>query len=212
VALLALCDGEGFAAAFERMGARAFLQRGESRPSAGEVQRAIDGIGAPVVFVLPNHKDLVPVARQAATLARAEVRVVESRTMPQGLAACVAFDAAMPLDALEDTLRRQLETARTVEVTVATASRLADGVAIKAGDAIALLDGRVVVAATEPLEALRRGLPMAGAGSDSLVSVYTEAKAGTEGLAETVEGWLPDCEVRVAWGGQHLYPFIASVE
>jgi hypothetical protein len=77
---------------------------------------------------------------------------------------------------------------------------------------MALLDGRVVVAAAEPLEALQKGLTLAGAGSDSLVSVYTEANAGTQALAETVAEWLPDCEVRVAWGGQRLYPFIASVE
>jgi hypothetical protein len=212
VALLALCEGAGFANAFDQLGAVVLLQRGDARPSVGEVQRAIDAIGAPVVFVLPNHKDLVPVAQQAAGLARAEARVIESRTVPQGLSAALAFDATMPIEELERELARGPDQVRTIEVTIATADRLADGVAIAAGDAIALVDGHVVAAEKNLPEALRKGLERAGAGDESMLTLYTGAGEEGPGWESTIRGWYPGCDVQVMAGGQRLYPLIASVE
>lgn len=215
VALLALSRGAGFDAIFESLGAN-IVDLGEVlKPPAGDIARAADAVGVPHVIVLPNHKNVVMAARQAAQLARCTLHVVPTESLPQGIAAALEFNPEA--DVTETTAK--MEAARhevtTVEVTIAAADRAAEGVAVRRGQAIALVDDRLVAAADDVAEALLAGLKRAAAGGASLITVYAGrecAPSDADRIAEHLRGAFAGVEVEQVMGGQPLYPIIASVE
>lgn len=211
-ALLALANGAGFEALFESLGA-ATAPLGEFvKPSAGDIATAADALNAPDVIVLPNHRNVMLAARQAASLARCTLHVAPATGLPKGIAAAIAYDGdALPAANLQ-AMERAMADVSTIEVTIAVADRLAEGIAVKAGQAIAMLDGTLVAAEGEPVGALIAALTTANAENASLITVYlgegVSGDAETLGLAERFE----DAEIEVVDGGQPLYQFIASVE
>lgn len=212
VGLLAVSRGEGFDRLFESLGARAVDLGEREKPAAGEIARAAEEIGAADVIVLPNHKNVLLAAEQARQLARCTLHVVPTATLPQGVAAALLFDPGQRGPELAARMAEAARRVRTVEVTVAAASRTVDGVAVKAGQGIAVVDGRLVAARATPEEALAAGLRAAGAAEDTLVTVYV-GTGGDAGAARAAAGAAaPGAELEVIEGGQPVYPYIASVE
>jgi DAK2 domain fusion protein YloV len=215
LALLALSRGEGFDAVFRGLGADVADLGDVVKAAAGEIAAAADATGAPEVIVLPNHTNVRLAARQAVALARAVLHVVPSETLPQGVAAAVAFDedeeAAPNVKAMTEALAR----VRTVEVARATADRRVNGVSVRQGDSIALIDGELVAAAPGAIEALLAGLARARVEGASLVTLYGGSELGGEALAQAraaVAAAFPGVDIESLSGGQPLYPLIASVE
>ena len=114
-------------------------------------------------------------AEQAVALARCTLHVVPSRSVPEGIAAALAFDAARSVAENVETMLAAVASVQTVEVTQAAADRTADGVTMSAGDDIALLDGRLVAAACSPLDALLAGLAKAEVAAANLITIYAGA-------------------------------------
>ena len=215
LAVLALCEGEGLARAFESLGATVLQQHGSQRPSVNQVVDALADLGAEDCIILPNHKDLVPVARQAVELWSGSATVVPSRTLPQGLAALVARDDSAESAETATNMEAALASVTTIECTFATESRVADGVAISRGDVVVLVDGKVVAATKSLTEGLIAGLAEAGTDGDSLVTLYSGSsltESDEDGLRDAIVAAVPDGELEVVRGGQALYPVIASVE
>ncbi|GIW12961.1 MAG: kinase [Tepidiforma sp.] len=212
VGLLALSRGDGFDRVFESLGARVLDLGTREKPAAGEIAAAAEATGAPDVVVLPNHKNVLLAAEQAAQLARCTLHIVPTTTLPQGVAAALMFDPAGRAAELVSRMAEAAKSVRTVEVTRAAASRAADGVRVEAGQAIAVVDGRLKAARATLEDALVEGLAAAGAGAGKLVTVYV-GEGGEAGLAgDAVRQRFPGAEVEVIDGGQPLYPYIASVE
>ncbi len=215
VAVLALSHGEGFDAVFASLGVAVSPLGDVVKPPAGEIAEAADRLGRADVVVLANHKNVVMAARQAASIARSTIHVVPTQTLPQGVAAALAFDpdesAATNAAAMEAASR----TVRTVEVTIAAASRMAHGVEAREGEAIALVDDRLVASAPTIEAALIAGLDAADASAPGLVTLYGGrdlSEGDLEALAAAVVARYPGVEVEAVPGGQPLYPVIASVE
>jgi uncharacterized protein len=215
VAVLAMSRGQGFDAIFESLGARVSDLGEVEKPAAGQIATAADAIGAPDVMVLPNHKNVMLAARQAQSLTRCTLHVVPATTLPEGVAATIAFNPDETATANLEEMARAVETVRTVEVTIAAADRTADGVSVRKGEAITIVDGRLVGSAADPVQALLMGLRRAGAEEANLVTIYTGRDRGEDGAAlakGAVETEFRRVEVEFHYGGQPLYPFIASVE
>ncbi|MFN8508712.1 MAG: DAK2 domain-containing protein [Dehalococcoidia bacterium] len=214
LALLALSRGEGFDAIFESMGAHVADLGEVVKPPAGEIAAAADATGAAEVLVLPNHKNVRLAAEQAASLAACRLTVVPSASLVEGLAAALAFDATRPAAANADAMAEAMAAVATVEVTIAGASRTAGGVAVTAGQAIALVGGELVAASGSIEEAVLAGLRTAGANDGGLVTVYPgrEFAGDAEALCAHVAEAFPLAEVECMAGGQPLYPLIASLE
>ncbi|MGI8926046.1 MAG: DAK2 domain-containing protein [Tepidiformaceae bacterium] len=212
VALLALSRGPGFDAIFRSLGA-AVTDLGEVvKPPAGDIAAAADALGAPDVIVLPNHRNVVRAAEQAAALSGSTLHVVPSRSLVEGIAAALAFDAGQTAAANTKAMAAAGAAVVTVEVTRAAAARSADGIAVRKGEAIALVDGSLVAAAPLLEEALTAGLAAAGAADAALITVYSgEGVAAAPALA-AARAAFPDAEVQHVDGGQTLYAYIASVE
>jgi DAK2 domain fusion protein YloV len=212
VGLLALSRGAGFDRLFESLGARVVDLGVVEKPAAGNIAHAAEAMGTADVIVLPNHKNVLLAAEQAAQLARCTLHIVPTTTLPQGIAAALVFDSGARAAELADRMAEAAQSVRTVEVTRAAASRAADGVRVEAGQAIAVVDGRLKAARATLEDALVEGLAAAGAGAGTLVTVYV-GEGGEAGLAgDAVRQRFPGAEVEVVEGGQPLYPYIASVE
>jgi DAK2 domain fusion protein YloV len=212
VGLLALSRGQGFDRIFESLGAHVLDLGTIEKPAAGEVARAADALGIADVIVLPNHKNVLLSAEQASTLTRCTMHLVPSKTLAQGVAAAVAFD---PEDRPVELIERMTEAAaavRTVEVTVAAASRTVEGVRVRAGHAIAVVDGKLVAARPTLEDALTEGLVRAGAREGVLVTLYVGEGGDLERAEAAVRAAFPAAELEVLDSGQPLYPYIASVE
>jgi DAK2 domain fusion protein YloV len=215
VAVLALAPGPGFAAVFEGLGATVMDTFSQQKPSAGMIAAAADALQVPDVIVLPNHKDVVPAAHQAAALAHCTLHVVPATSLPQGVAALLRFDAERRPAESRDSMTEPLAEVRTIEVTMASVSRLVDGIAVKEGDAIALVDGKVRATAPTSLAALIEGLRFAADDSSSLVTAYAGqgvTKEDQDSAVAGIESAIEGVSVEVIGGGQPLYDWIASIE
>ena len=215
VALLAMSRGAGFDEIFESLGATVSDLGFVEKPPAGQIAEAADALRVADVIVLPNHKNVLMAAEQAKELATCTLHVVSTVSLPQGIAAAMAFDASEPAAANREAMAEAATSVKTVEVTVAGATRRAEGIDVKEGEALALLDGDLVGAARSVQGALFEGVAHAQPARGQLVTVYVgEAVAegeATEAVA-ALAARFPAVEVERVAGGQPLYHYIASVE
>jgi len=213
VGVLALSPGDGFDAIFRELGAHA-MRLELVKPAAGEIARAADALRIPDVIVLPNHENVVWAAQQAADIASTTLHVLDAVTVPQGIAAAIAFDPSAAVDTLVEAMAVAAHSMRTVEVTRAAASRSVEGIGVKEGQALVLVDTHVVAAVDGLLEGLVVGVRHAAAAGAELITVYMgeERVATPEAVTAALTGAFPGVAVETLDGGQPLYPFIASIE
>ncbi|HNM78498.1 MAG TPA: hypothetical protein PKI89_09045, partial [Tepidiformaceae bacterium] len=202
-------------AVFEGLGAAVSDLGVVEKPSAGQIAAAADALLAPDVIVLPNHKNVVLAAEQARAISRATLHIAPAATLVQGIAAAMAFDPDETASTNLAAMAAAAAAVRTVEVAVATADRTSDGIAVREGQALALLDGRLVAAVASAAEALAAGIAAASPGRGSLVTLYAGETVGDEELERTtamIRDQFPAVEVEALRGDQPLYVYIASIE
>jgi DAK2 domain fusion protein YloV len=208
--------GEGIARVFASLGAAAIVEGGQTmNPSTQEILAALEALPTDKVIILPNNKNIRLCAEQAAEMTSKHARVVPTRSIPQGIAAILAFDPDAPLDSTVDSMHGAADAVRTLELTVATRSVEIDGVEVRQGQVIGLLDGKLVVAGEDLSDAFIELLRQAGTDRAELLTVYygkdlTDAAA--RAVMERIRSAHPDLEVELVDGGQPHYQFIASLE
>jgi hypothetical protein len=185
-------------------------------PSTAELLAAVEAAPSDAVVVLPNNKNIVPVAEQLDALTSKSVTVLPTVSMPEGLAALVAYDPDAAVASNLESMRAAADGVRTGEVTRAVRASRTDAGEVAAGDWIGLVRGDGVVAiGTSASEAAIRLLEHLLRESGDLVTLVVGADADPDDLAAVV-GWLADdrsdVEVEVHEGGQPLYPFLIGVE
>jgi DAK2 domain fusion protein YloV len=210
--------GAGNRRLMEDLGARVVVEGGQTmNPSTGELVEAIAACPAPEVVVLPNNGNVVLAAEQAAAASGRTVAVVGTRSIPAGLAAMVAFDSDRGSEANAAAMRDAAAQVRTGELTSAVRDATANGIAVRKGDYLALLDGRVVASLCEPTLAVRElAERLLAEGGELLTVLRGEAAAVAplhldEALAE-VAAAHPELEIDVQDGGQPNSPLLLSVE
>lgn len=214
--IVAVAPGPGLADVFRSLGAGAVVPGGQTmNPSTAEILDAIDALPQDAVLVLPNNGNVMLVAGQARELSRKAVRVIPARTVPQGMAALVAYLPDADTETNAAAMAEAADGAHTGEVTIAVRDATLDGIAVHAGDALGLLDGEAVSAdpdrTTVALAVIER-LGVADAGMLTLFygqDVTAEEAGALAGQACRRYGSL---EVEVVSGGQPHYPYIMSVE
>jgi uncharacterized protein len=213
--LVAVSSGYGVTNVFRRLGARVVGGGQTDNPSVQDIADAVRSIGAPEVLIMPNNKNIIMAAERVAELVPEKaVRVLPTRTLGQGLAAAVPFDEEQPLDALVETMMASAESALTFEVTIASRDAEIDGVAVRRGDAIGLVDGRLVTRADDPADCLVALVREHGSDHD-IATVFYSAEIGPETAAAVVERLAevaPDLEVELQAGAPDLYPFLMALE
>lgn len=215
IGLVAVAPGEGFARAFRDMGAVALLLDEGAKTSAGEFLRAARRAGRDHVFVLPNDRDILMAAEQAAREAPDFITVLPTRSAPAGIAAAVAYWPEGDPAEVGARMREAMQNVRCVEVSRAARDATVDGVTVNAGDAIALVEGRLVGRAQTLEGALLAGLALAIGDGAEIATVYLGEEAPADGggrVEELVARAHPGLEVEILVGGQPNYPYLAGVE
>ena len=120
---VAVAPGAGLARVFESLGVGAIVSGGQTmNPSTQDILKAIDTVKSDQVIVLPNNKNIIPAAEQAKKLANKHVAIIPTRTIPQGIAALLAFNFQNDLESNAQAMTRAAENIQTAEITTATRS------------------------------------------------------------------------------------------
>jgi uncharacterized protein len=214
LAVLALSRGVGFDEVFQSLGAMVSDLGETIKPAAGDIARTADELRVPDVIVLPNHKNVLMSANQATELASCTMHIVATETLAEGVAALVAYDPKASAKDNVTAMTEAMQSVTSVETTVAAAERTTEGVTIKEGDAIVLVDGTLIAACESQEDALFEGLRKGEADSAEIVTVYmgADARASDEELQERFSDEFSNAELEIVHGGQTLYGYVASIE
>ena len=184
-------------------------------PSIQDLLRAVEAVPSNEVLLLPNNANVVLTAEQVPSLTSKRVHVVPSRTLPQGIAALLAFDFSAGLEANGSAMGSALGQVRTIEVTQAIRDSEVHGTRVKEGDVIGLLDDELVAAESSAPRVIEKVLDRLGRDRAQTITVYAGAEAGDEEpkqVVRLVEARFPQATVELQAGGQALYPYIIAVE
>jgi uncharacterized protein len=219
-AVIAVASGAGMRVMFEQLGAAYVIDGGQTmNPSTGDFLDAIDALPNKDVILLPNNKNILLAAQQAAAAAtQKNVAVIATVTLPQGIAAMYEYTNFTPEDDFSEILEAMSEivpSLRTGEITRATRSVELEGVSVREGQWIGLLDDVLVVAGDEVNTLARDLLEKAAADKHERVTLYYGSEtdeAQAKNLADNLKERFTEQDFEVVSGGQALYPYIISVE
>ena len=215
VAVVAVAPGEGLARLFREAGCAAVIKGGQTmNPSVRHILDAAESTGSENIIVLPNNPNVVATAEQAAK-ASPLLQVVPSRSVPQGVAAILAFNPEESLERNLRAMRESLATVASIEVTQAVRATTLGGLAVASGQFIGLLEGELVTSGDSPEAALESALERVGLSSGQVVTLYRGQDARPEAPEEVLrrlESRAPGIQVDVVDGGQPHYHYLASVE
>jgi DAK2 domain fusion protein YloV len=211
-----VAPGAGLQTVFESLGASVVVAGGQTmNPSTEQLLKAVESAPTDDVIILPNNKNIVMAAEQAASLSDKNVRVVRTITVPQGISALLALNYQAELD---DNVRIMTEAAaclETAEITTAVRSVQIDGIDVQEGEVIALVNGKLRVKGATPDEAALLALNEIGVADYEIITIYYGETIGADeaqSLADKILTQYPEQEVEVVDGGQPHYHYILSAE
>ncbi|MCM3736173.1 DAK2 domain-containing protein [Bacillus cytotoxicus] len=214
--IITVAMGSGIKELFESIGATVVIEGGQTmNPSTEDIVKAIEEANAEKVIILPNNGNIVMAAEQAASVVDQEVIVVRSKTVPQGMAAMLAFNPAGTLEENEAQMNEALTHVKTGQITYAVRDTEIDGVTINKDDFMCIADGKIVSTDVEKITAAKKLLEnMLDEDAEILTILQGEdaSEEEVDALVTFVEDKFEDVEVEVHNGNQPLYSFIFSVE
>jgi uncharacterized protein len=208
--------GEGIADLFRSIGAAYVIEGGQTmNPSTEDIVKAVEEVNAEKVIILPNNKNIIMAANQAAEVIAGDVVVVPTKTVPQGMAALLAFNPSIGTADNQNSMTEAASYVKTGQVTFAVRDTNIDGLNIRKDDFMGISEGKIVVTDKERLSTAKKLLAeMLDADSEILTILYGEDAEEEEiaALTQYVEEQFEDVEVEVHNGKQPLYSFIFSIE
>ena len=216
-AVVAVCSGEGLVELFAQLGVQGVVTGGQTmNPSTAELLDTVEHVNAQQVVILPNNKNIIPVAEQIDALTSKHVVVVPTRSMPEALAALVVYDPEGSADENGAEMNDAADSVATGEVTQAIRDTNSEAGAIATGDWIGIVKGDGIAAiSNSPAGASIALLEELVGDSAELVTVVVGSDAAVADTA-AIEGWLSDhrgdVAVEIQHGGQPLYPYLFGVE
>ena len=215
-AVVTIAMGEGVAQLLRSIGASYVIEGGQTmNPSTEDIVKAVKEIGAEKVLILPNNKNIVMAAEQAVELLDIEAAVVPTKTIPQGMAAVLAFNPEEAVETNKEIMTEAFAHVKTGQVTFAVRDTSIDGVEIHKDDFMALAEGKIVLSTPALKDAAEKVITdLVDEDSEIVTIIYGEntTEDNANELATFIEERYPDVEVEIFNGKQGLYPYIISVE
>jgi len=216
VGVVAVVAGKGLVDIFKALGADAIVEGGQTlNPSTQDMLSAVESVPYSEVILLPNNSNVVMAAKQVSSLTGKTVHLIETHSVPQGVAAVVAFSPDRSAEENVAAMKAEAARVQTIEVTHAVRDTRSNGLRVKKGDVIGLINEKLEFAGTDYAEVVNKALSKLGPDSYELVTVYRGEGASDEELERlesSIRSSYPALEVEVQQGGQQHYPFILSVE
>jgi len=216
-AVVAVCSGSGLEELFGQLGVQGIVTGGQTlNPSTAELLDAVTRVNADQVIVLPNNKNIIPVAEQLDGLTSKVVQVVATRSMPEALAALVVYDPEASCDVNGASMASAIGAMTTGEVTKAVRDASTEAGPVTIGDWIGLVRGEGIVAVSGSSEGAAIGLLQSIVSDDREIVTIIEGAEATPSATEAIRAWLAversDVQVECHRGGQPLYPYLFGVE
>ncbi|HZG70801.1 MAG TPA: DAK2 domain-containing protein [Chondromyces sp.] len=214
--IVTVAMGEGIAELFRSIGASAVIEGGQTmNPSTEDIVKAIEEVNAKKIIILPNNKNIIMAAEQAAEVAETEAIVIPSKTVPQGMTALLAFNPAVELEENKAVMTNALSHVKTGQITYAVRDTNIDGIAIAKGDFMGLAEGKIRLTDRDKVSVAKKLLSeLLDEDAEILTILYGEeaCEEEIEEITSFVEEEYEDVEVEVHNGKQPLYSFIFAVE
>ena len=221
VGFVTVCAGEGLAEIFRGLGVDYVIEGGQTmNPSTADILDAVDKVNADTVIVLPNNKNIILAANQAAIMSEdsddgKKIVVVPSKTVPQGITAIINYVPDVALDDNISAMNESLSSVSTGEVTYAVRDTVIDDVTIKQGDYMGIGDKGILGVGSDISDVTFEMLMKMMNEDKELISVYYGAEVDESdaiSLRERIASNFPECDVELQYGGQPIYYYIVSAE
>ncbi|MGG4037983.1 DAK2 domain-containing protein [Heyndrickxia ginsengihumi] len=214
--IVAIAMGEGIAELFRSIGADAVIEGGQTmNPSTEDILNAIKEVNAEKIMILPNNKNIVMASEQAAEMADGEIVVIPSKTVPQGMAALLAFNPSSTLEKNKQAMFAALQHVKSGQVTYAVRDTNIEGIAINKDDYMGIFEGKIVETSSDLLTASKQLIDKMIDEDDEIITIIYGQDATSEQVDELVtyiEQEYDEIEVEVHSGKQPLYSFIFAIE
>ena len=216
IATIAVVSGDGLADVFTSLGVTAIVPGGQTmNPSTKDLLQAVKAVASDKVIILPDNKNIVLTAEQVQSLTDKRVEVVPTQTIPQGVAALLAFDYEADFETNVQLMKEAQSTVKTIEITRAIRSAQLDGLRIKKKQAIGLLDGELLAAGNNTIDILNKILAKLDLKRTEIATIYygEDTKlAEAEQVSASIREQYPQLQVEIVQGGQPYYNYIVSIE
>ena len=215
-AIIAVVSGLGLSNVFRSLGATAIVSGGQTmNPSTKDILQAVESAASDKAIVLPNNKNIILTAEQVHSLTKKKVVVVPTRTIPQGVAALLAFDYDADFDTNTKNMERAKSQVKSIEITRAVRSTELGGLVIKKKQAIGFLEGDLVAVGDDIIGVLNEVLSKVDLNESEVVTVYYGSEtpaAEAEQVSQSIREQNPRLQVDVVQGSQPHYNYIVSIE
>jgi DAK2 domain fusion protein YloV len=215
-AVIAVAAGDGMIEVFGSLGAAAVVQGGQTmNPSTKDILQAVMSVPSENVIILPNNKNIILTANQVQSLTEKKIKVVPTKTVPQGVVALLAFDYEADFTANTEIMEKALDSVRTIEVTKSVRATKISGMQIKRHQPIGLLDDELIAAADTDLGVINKILDELDMKAAEVVTIYYGNEVTAEEAAEIsadITEHYPKVQVEVIKGNQPHYNYILSIE
>uniref|UniRef100_UPI004055EDC2 DAK2 domain-containing protein n=1 Tax=Acetatifactor sp. TaxID=1872090 RepID=UPI004055EDC2 len=217
VGFIAVSVGDGVNEIFKSLGVDYIIEGGQTmNPSTADVLEAVEKVNAKNIFVLPNNKNIILAANQAAELTTDKnLLVIPTKTIPQGITAVINYVPEISVDENEATMMEEIKNVKTGQVTYAVRDTIIDDKEIKKDDFMGIGDSGILAVGTS-MQKVTLDMVAEMVDEDSeLISVYYGSdveEADAEVIREEIEKAYPSCDVELQYGGQPIYYYVISVE
>ena len=215
--IIAVCNGDGLSEIFKGLGVTHIIRGGQTmNPSTQDFIDIMDGVNAENFYILPNNKNIIMTAQQAADMMEEDnIHIIPSKTFPQGIAALMNYMPDAPIDEKIDNMIGGLATVQSGEITQAVRDTTIDDVEIHKDEYMSIIDGKIV-ASKKTLNDAVKAMVEANVNNDAeLISLHygSDVKADdAKALLEELEDAYDDVEFELYDGGQSVYHYIVSAE
>ncbi len=215
-AFVAVAMGEGITNIFKDLGVDYVIEGGQTmNPSTQDIIESIAKLNAEHIFVLPNNKNIIMSANQAAEISDKDVRVIPTTSIPQGITCVTMFNYEVEVDENEETLKETINMVKTGSVTYAVRDTEMDGIEIKEGNMLGLIEGKIKKVGSSYSDVAEEVLAEMIDDESELITILYGADVSEEEadeFATKIEEKYEDLDVQCYRGAQPLYYFLMSVE
>ena len=217
VGFITVSIGEGMNEIFRGLGADYIIEGGQTmNPSTEDMLAAIDKVRADHIFILPNNKNIIMAAKQAAELTEdKDIIVLPTTTVPQGIVALVNYIPDYSAEENKETMLAELDSVKTGQVTYAVRDTEIDGIQIQKNDYMGIGDEGILSVGKDRAETTLAMIDKMIDEDSAIVSIYygaEETEEHTKEIGSVIEEKYPDVEVEINNGGQPIYYYVISVE
>ena len=211
-AFISVAMGEGMKNIFKDLGVDYVIEGGQTmNPSTQDMLEAIEKLNAEHIFILPNNKNIIMAANQAAEISDKDIRVIPTKTIPQGITCITMFNPEADVEENTEELKEAMEMVKTTSVTYAVRDTEVDGKEIKEGNILGLVEGKIKEVGEDPYKVAEDLIDSLVDEDSELITIFYGKDCEEEkvdALIEKLEGKYADLDVQCYKGEQQLYYFI----